>query len=47
VKWRPVSGAPHAMSGLKTSPTLLGDFRTEQLRERGLRKAKVIELQKV
>src|ERR1051326_964976 len=29
VKWRPFSGAPHAMAGLKTSPTLLGDFRTD------------------
>ena len=29
VKWRPFSGAPHPMSGLKTSPTLLGDFRTD------------------
>jgi hypothetical protein len=28
VKWRLFSGAPHAMSGLKASPTLLGDFRT-------------------
>jgi hypothetical protein len=71
------SVAPHAMAGLKTSPTSLGDFRTdsrmlaneknvvgylgrvsimaareryhrdEQLRERGLRKAKLIELQNV
>jgi hypothetical protein len=29
VKRRPFSGAPHAMSGLKTSTTLLGDFRTD------------------
>ena len=28
-RWRPFSGAPHAMSGLKTSPTLLGDLRTD------------------
>ena len=79
-KWRSFYGAPHAMAGLKTSPTLLGDFRTdsrmlvlranektvvgylgrasimaareryhrdEQLRERGLRKSKLSQLQKV
>ena len=28
-KWRSFYGAPHAMAGLKTSPTLLGDFRTD------------------
>ena len=28
-KWRSFYGAPHAMAGLKTSPTLLGDSRTD------------------
>src|SRR5947208_14070197 len=28
-KWRSFYGSPYAMAGLKTSPTLLGDLRTD------------------